>query len=212
MTDWLARWEAGQIGFHSPEVNSRLIRLLPHVSISAGRVLVPLCGKSVDMLYFAQEGYEVVGVELSTLAVELFFSEHGLNYTQYGNKYQCTEQPITLFACSIFELTSEDIGEIDLVYDRAALVALDVLERTKYAEHITHITNGADIVLLSLSYDQTLMNGPPFSVDTSEVERVYGERYLITELECYDDIESETKFREHGLVHIYKNSYLLTGK
>mgnify|MGYP000992455332 CR=1 FL=1 len=61
---WLERWRNGQIGFHNSEVNGMLLR--HHAQLgAAARVLVPLCGKSLDMGWLAAQGHEVVGIELS---------------------------------------------------------------------------------------------------------------------------------------------------
>src|SRR5699024_2930193 len=76
---WLQKWERNEIGFHEAEGNRLLPRGWPAAEVPAGAgVLVPLCGKSVDMLWLASRGYRVVGVELSEQAVRAFFAEHGL--------------------------------------------------------------------------------------------------------------------------------------
>ena len=73
---WHDRWQRNQIGFHQEQVNPCLERLWPQLELPRGaRVLVPLCGKSLDLSWLAASGFEVLGVELSQTAVEQFFSE-----------------------------------------------------------------------------------------------------------------------------------------
>jgi thiopurine S-methyltransferase len=72
---WIEKWQAGQIGFHQSEVHSFLVEFFPKMALG-GKVLVPLCGKSLDMVWLAQQGCQVVGVELSSLACEAFFAEN----------------------------------------------------------------------------------------------------------------------------------------
>ena len=57
---WEKRWETGQIGFHLAEVNPLLVRH-HHVLPPRARVFVPLCGKSLDLVWLAKEGHAVVG-------------------------------------------------------------------------------------------------------------------------------------------------------
>lgn len=72
---WRARWSRNEIGFHLPEVNPWLLRHWPRAS--RGRVLVPLCGKSLDMTWLAGQGLQILGVELMETAVQAFFAEQG---------------------------------------------------------------------------------------------------------------------------------------
>ena len=76
---WLQRWREGQIGFHRGEVMPLLEQYWPSLDAPAGsRVFVPLAGKSLDMHWLAAQGLQVLGCELSPLAVEAFFAEAGI--------------------------------------------------------------------------------------------------------------------------------------
>lgn len=76
---WLQRWREDRTGWHHSEPIPLLIRHWPALGVPAGsRVLVPLAGKSLDMLWLAEQGFAVLGVELSELAVPQFFSENHL--------------------------------------------------------------------------------------------------------------------------------------
>jgi len=71
---WQKRWERDQIGFHLAEVNPYLQQYWPALGLAAQtRVLVPLCGKSLDLIWLADQGFEVLGIELAEKAVEDFF-------------------------------------------------------------------------------------------------------------------------------------------
>ena len=68
---WLEKWQANDIAFHEPEGNEALPTLWPRLGVSpTSTVFVPLCGKSVDLLWLARQGHRVIGVELSPLAVD----------------------------------------------------------------------------------------------------------------------------------------------
>ncbi|MEP7220687.1 MAG: thiopurine S-methyltransferase, partial [Bacteroidota bacterium] len=62
---WQNRWRENRIGFHQGSVNSRLRRHFAEIAGDAKEcVFIPLCGKSLDILWIADQGHPVVGVEL----------------------------------------------------------------------------------------------------------------------------------------------------
>ena len=76
---WLQCWRDRQIDFHQQTVNQFLTRFWPRLDPDiSSRVFVPLCGKSLDMIWLAEQGHQVIGVELSPIAVGDFFRENGL--------------------------------------------------------------------------------------------------------------------------------------
>lgn len=194
---WQARWQEKRIGFNQSEVNPLLTKYFSHLNVpTGGRVFVPLCGKSIDMAWLAAQGYDVVGVELVETAVQEFFAEQNIIPTVHQHadnpaiKYyqgQLTGRTITLWVADIFALTAEDIGFVDAVYDKAALIALPTNMRVKYSEHVhklgVNVSNKiAPQLLLTLNYDQSKKNGPPFSISSEQIQQYYGEHYHISEL------------------------------
>jgi thiopurine S-methyltransferase len=179
---WRSRWHEGAIGFHEGVPNAHLVAhldALPH-----GRVLVPLCGKAEDLAYLAAHGREVVGVELVEDAVRAFFAEHGATPTvePRGALTAYTADAITILAGDVFAVTAADVGHIDAIYDRAALVALPPELRARYVAHLGAITAAATPVLLVvLAYDQSMLEGPPFSVSDDEVRARYDAVTLLAE-------------------------------
>lgn len=176
---WLERWQLQEIGFNQSSPNVLLQKLFPEFSLEPEqRVLVPLCGKSVDMLWLMQQGMNVVGVELSEEACKQFFKENALDFVIEKNETGFTvyrHPSITLFAGDFFSLAKAMLGKIDLVYDRAALIALPLELRKKYVGHIkTIIETSTQQLLITTFYDQNTMEGPPFSVSFEEVQSLYG--------------------------------------
>ncbi|MGM8899410.1 MULTISPECIES: thiopurine S-methyltransferase [unclassified Psychrobacter] len=190
---WQSRWQEGRIGFHQSEVNPLLIKYFNHLNLPAGsRVLVPLCGKSIDMVWLAEHGHDVVGVELVETAIQEFFAEQNIFPTVHQHadnpaiKYyqgQLAEQTITLWVADIFALAADDIGDIDAVYDRAALIALPADTRPKYSDQIQQLSHHASQLLLTLNYDQNEWAGPPFSISHDQIQQYYSDHYQIAELE-----------------------------
>ena len=176
MNDWLSRWKNGRTGWHQLSGNTALKKFWPRLA-SGSRVLVPLCGKSPDLLWLAQQGYIVTGVELSELAVRGFFDESGIRFEikKAGGLiwFHGLEHAITI-VCGDYFLFSDK--PFDALYDRASLVALPPEVRPAYIQHTKSLLKpDAAQLLLTLEYDQSKADGPPFSVGPEEV-RVYWPR------------------------------------
>jgi thiopurine S-methyltransferase len=81
-------WRDSDTDFHQQAVNQLLTRFWQRPQHGRGsRVFVPLCGKSLDMIWLAQRGYEVIGVELSPIAVRAFFLELGNRVLGFFTKH-----------------------------------------------------------------------------------------------------------------------------
>ena len=178
---WEERWRDGRIGFHEGAANKYLSHHAPRL---AGRVLVPLCGKSEDLAFLASRGHDVVGVELVEDAVRAFFTGHGVTptVTPRGGLVEYRAGSITVFAGDLFATTRELVGEIDAVYDRAALVALPPEMRTRYVAHLrTLVAAGTPGLVVTLEYDQARASGPPFSVPEAELRAHHGDAVVLLE-------------------------------
>ena len=201
---WHERWALGRTGFHAAAPNPRLLDyaelLLPEADGS--RILVPLCGKSLDLRWLAERGHEVVGVELSAAAIEQFFEEQDLQ------PQRDTLGPFTRFRCGNIQLLEGDIfdlhvgllGPFDGAYDRAALVALPPPMRQRYAHHLASVLQAqARVLLLLFEYPLEQMTPPPFSVSVDEVRRLYGDHFSIEHVEEHDALSNNPRLGERGL-------------
>lgn len=183
---WHTRWENAQIGFHEGEVNRMLAAHIGALSLGSGaRIFVPLCGKTRDIAWLMSKGFRVAGAELSEIAVQQLFDEIALSprITREGPLKHYAAQDIVIFVGNIFDLTPEDLGTVDAVFDRAALVALPDEMRGRYTQHLARITGQAPQLLVTFEYDQSVMSGPPFSLSESEVKDRYGALYDVTPLQ-----------------------------
>ena len=210
---WLERWQRNEIGFHQESIHRFLPRYWPRLDLTAGaRVFVPLCGKSRDMLWLRDAGFEVIGVELSGRAAEDFCAEHGLAMTRRRDgafdSFHC--RGITIYVGDFFELAPRHVDGVGAVFDRAALVALPPLMRARYAAHMAALqAAGTQTLLVSFEYDQTRMDGPPFSVTAAEVRELYAGTSRVELLQREEIIDSEPRFRSRGLVALAESAWLL---
>ncbi|WP_394004686.1 thiopurine S-methyltransferase [Luteimonas sp. WGS1318] len=195
---WHERWSSHRIGFHLDAPLPLLLTHWPTLDLTPdARVFVPLCGKSLDMVWLAAQGHRVLGVELSEHAVRQFFDERGLvpevHETAAGRHH--VAGPYELIAGDAFALDTALLADCVAVYDRAALVALPPELRAVYAATAwRQLPAGCRGLLVTLEYPQDQKNGPPFSVETDEVHRLLDGHWHVRLLERRDILAREPDF------------------
>jgi thiopurine S-methyltransferase len=209
---WHERWRTGQIGFHQPAVDRNLTRHWPNLRLAGGsRVLVPLCGKSLDMLWLRDQGHWVIGVELSATALEAFCMENGIPARRRVEKdfdvYEAAD--IELHRGDFFGLTTAMLGAVAAVYDRAALISWSPELRASYALHLAALMSpGTQMLLVTLEYREGQKSGPPFSVQGAEVRRLYSPQFTIEEIAREDVSAAETRMRStRGITELFEVCY-----
>lgn len=186
---WHRKWERNEIAFHEREANPFLAIYFRNLSLAEGsRVFLPLCGKTLDIHWLLSHGYRVAGAELSRIAGEQLFSDLGVEptITAVGQVSRYSSTNVDIFVGDIFNVSRGMLGQIDAIYDRAALVALPAPMRDRYAAHLIEITDRAPQLLITYDYDQRLADGPPFAVSHEEVSRHYRESYDLKRLASAD--------------------------
>ncbi len=180
---WLERWRTNDTEFDQQEPSAYLVEHFPKLGLASGaHVFVPLCGKSIDMVWLRNQGFRVSGVELSKSACEAFFEEHHIPYEviQQGDYDVFQSQGITLWCGDYFSLNGDQLGKIDGVYDRASLIALPPNMRASYASKMLELVPHSPLLLICVEYPEDQMSGPPFSVRTKEVDLLYSMKEATT--------------------------------
>ncbi len=221
---WLERWDKNETGFHQQRINPYLMYFYGEKGPAVEqreklKVFVPLCGKSKDMLWLSQNNYKVFGVECSETAVRDFFEENALNY-RHAEKdqhalYLSSDQAaaIEVFQGDFFALQKEDLDDVTDIFDRASLIALPLEMRELYVEKMAELQKtGMRSLLVTLSYDQSKMDGPPFSVSEENVYDLYSDNFFIEKLCFKEIINDEPKFKSRGLPSLIENVYKLVRK
>ena len=209
MEFWHHRWETEQIGWHRAEFNDMLLKHWPSLGLeSETAVLVPLCGKSLDMVWLAQQGHSIVGLELVDKAVQSFFEEGGMTPEKEvlgaHRRYVCP--PFTVIQGDVFAL-EENTVQADAWYDRAAMIALPDVMRGAYVEQLRRQTKaGAAGLLITYAYPQHEMEGPPFALHDEDVKRFFSDGFEVEHLEGME-LEDE---RGRGLSSITLSVFKIT--
>jgi thiopurine S-methyltransferase len=211
---WQNRWQDNSIPWHRADINHYLEKYFDRLALGDGdEVLVPLCGKSVDMRWLVRRGCRVTGVELSDIAVRDFFQEQGIIAVErQDDAFQVLEgEGIRLLCGDFFALQTSHAADVAAVYDRAALIALPREMRARYVDHLLSLlAPGVPILLLTFEYPSHEIDGPPFSVDEAEVRALYSSRRRVVRLESVDRLADEARLAERGLTQLEEHAFLLT--
>ena len=208
---WLQRWRVGQIGFHQQGVTPLLEKYWDALALpSDATVLVPLAGKSLDMDWLAARGHRVIGVELSELAVRQFFAERSLVPKIHGDRngiHNCIGK-LDLIQGDALALDDALLASCDAVFDRAALIALPVDMRRRYASSLyAQLPSGCRGLLVTLDYPQHEKSGPPFAVSDQEVRELFSRGWTIDLLERRDILAEQPVFVAEGVTALTTVAY-----
>ncbi len=213
MANWLEFWENNEINWHSDVVTQELEEYLGLLKLEpSDKVFFPLCGKSLDMIYMLNQGFSIIGVELSEIGIKQFFHENELDFTitQVDEFDLYSAKNIEIYCGDFFSLSPKHLCDVKAVFDRKSLIALDQNLRQKYVKHLNDIISlGVRVLLIILHYPQHQMSGPPFSVQKSEVESLFSMAFKYQELKSFQDIENRSKLMNAGVDYIENAAYCL---
>lgn len=208
---WLDRWERGRTGFHMDDVNPRLRTFWEMLHAPQGAtVFVPLCGKSLDMAWLAGRGHRVIGVELSATAARQFYAAQSWQPTvTWRGAFECFDAGgVRLLVGDYFELPREELANVGVVYDRAALIALPPAIRGRYVNRLADwLAPGTPLLLVTLEYPPAEMDGPPFAVGDDEVHRLYADWQEVELLLDRDILARDKVLGDKGLSALRERVY-----
>ena len=209
MEFWHNRWYEQQIDWHKTVFNELLVKHWPAIDVAKNcQVMVPLCGKSLDMLWLAKQGHTIVGLEMVEQAVEAFFSENKLDYSsmESNTHIRHTSEPFTILQGNLFDL-EDGMLQADAWYDRAAMIAIEISERSAYVTQIRNQTkHGATGLLITFAYPQEQMQGPPFTLHDEHVIELYSDGF---EVECLERLNLDDD-KERGLSNVTCSVFKIT--
>ncbi len=209
---WLERWQKSEIGFHSKDVQPALEKHWAELGVpKSARVLVPLCGKSLDMVWLAEQGYTIVGSELSALAVDAFFDERGLTPAiRTVDGFTVKSSGAYELWCGDFFALKRDYINAAAAYDRAALVAMPPEIQPKYAEKLAELMPfQSQILLIGLDYNTSEMQGPPFAIPRIAVQTLFEDDFNVTLLEARDGMTKSEHLAKKGVTRLEEAAYLM---
>lgn len=206
---WHDIWTQRKIGFHRSDIHPMLQRHWPALERDGMDVLVPLCGKALDMRWLAEEGHRVTGVELDQRAVDEFFAAW-----EREPRVHERADGLRVYRAGHVELAVGDFFELQpqvcwhAFYDRAALIALPESMRPRYLQRLAAlVAPGAQGILITFEYPDNEMEGPPFAVRRPELDAQ--NLFQVEQLERREVIEHYTGLQQAGVTSLVETAYKL---
>ena len=208
---WLDKWKRNEIGFHQEATNEALQAFWPSVRAPAGgAVLVPLCGKSLDMCWLAEQGHAVVGIEVSRLACEAFFAGLELEprTVKAGALLSMAAGPYRLLRGDFFAAKAANVGAVDAFYDRAALVAMPPETQPGYVRQLIGLLPpGTPGMMNCVEYPKDAIEGPPFSIDEARLRRLLAPHCSVERFASREVETQGTGLKGQGLAGLTETIY-----
>ncbi len=210
---WQSRWRKNNTGWHMDQVYPPLPDIWTRASFKSNAcVLVPLCGKSLDLHWLAERAKHVIGVEVSQQALQEVIQKHAEQFTRdssHGFTIYHSER-MELWEGDFLKLPTSEIPAPDIIYDKAAMVALPPTSRPDYAQKLLDCCGeDTQILLQTFKYNQDEMTGPPFSVDAKEISRHFGKRFSLRLMHEQSKFDELSKFQQRGLSSYLKEKVFL---
>ena len=231
------------IAFHIQTVNGSLLKhggatILPsfdgdETCSNPVRVFVPLCGKTVDMAYFADHKSvsDVVGVEGIRQALEEYAEEHpdlqiGPAEPLLDSFERFVGKKTLLLKGDFFGLDADSTGgQFDSIWDRGSLVAIDPSLRESYLNVIKKLLKpGGSILLVTLERrtgsEEGLSLGPPFSLSEQAVRGLYESQDWVDSVSLLEEIDSfaqntaadNERFQRSGVTSMFELVFHIKAK
>ena len=194
MAPWHTRWAAGRTTFHMEDPHPVLLRR--HVAMGwapGARLLLPLCGKSRDLRYLAEAGYDVTGVDGVESARESFAAEQAGRVA--GSSVVFVDTTVRFVVDDFLAVTAEQLGgHVAGAFDRGGLVAVAPEDRAAYAAVLSAVVSpGGGVLLVAVEHPPFSGGklGPPFSLPESEVHALFDASFQVELLEREDRMPIE---------------------
>lgn len=203
---WQSRWRNEKTRWHMQEVFPLLKTFWNKLPLEkGGTVLVPLCGKSLDLEWLVNQGHYVIGVDVSQKAIKALVQSHEERFEKSakGNLQCYKSESMELWCGDFFKLQQSWLPAIDVIYDKAALIALPPEMRKAYVDSLKNLLQPHTQVFINcFEYEQDEMPGPPFAVFREEMESHFGDQFYINSLYAHSLFDELTNFHRRGL-HSY---------
>jgi len=192
LDQWSNMWQNDRTFWHLDKPHNYVVKHSSPLP-KGSNVFIPLCGKTVDIKWFYENGFVVHGLEFEKKAIIEFFKQFNFPYTEIKlsddiTVFKTPDSKIQLFQGDFFKFNETYIdNKYDLIWDRASFVAVNFDDREKYVKILNDLLNKNGKILLStINYQQGSMMGPPHCISPEDVRKYFGAVFEVKFLESTD--------------------------
>ena len=169
--DWQKHYDENDLAWDLGEVANPFVRLWEDKVLTPGSLIVPGCGQGHEVIYFAERGFQVTGVDFSSGAVELLsesLSRKNLNAKVLHRNF--------------FELDETYSKAYDALLEQTFFCAIHKDQRSAYVETVSRILKPGGL-LFGLFYETGEEGGPPFNTTEADIQNHFAAAFDIERLE-----------------------------
>lgn len=183
--DWDASYRDGDLPWDTGTPDPLLVEFVRQRGSGVGRALEVGCGTGTNCVWLAEQGFEVLGVDIAPRAIEQARSKAG-------------DATRVRFACLDFLSDEVSGGPFDVVFDRGCFhVFDDAAERACFAERVARALapGGVWVSLIGSTEGPPRDHGPPRRSARDVIEAVEPvlELVVLRDTELHTDLESAPK-------------------
>jgi len=189
LSTWESSWSKGETPWQLADTNEKLLNNMDELigctrngETTVKTILVPLCGKTKDMLYLYNKGHSVAGCEWVETAATQFFTDNNITFNKSplenveGFLYQSEDGRLRIYQCDFLLLTTDVVDwKFDSVWDIQSLVSINPRDRKQYVRAVRSLLKyDFRYLLVTVEYEPFAHLGRPHSISYNAVKELFG--------------------------------------
>ncbi|MBT6718012.1 MAG: methyltransferase domain-containing protein [Nitrospina sp.] len=184
MEDWQRHYDEGDLGWDLGQVAPPFVTLFESNLIVPGKTLVPGCGRGHEVVYLAENGFDVTAVDYSVGAVN--------HLKAVVEKRQLNTRILHM---NFFELDPAYNEIYDLLIEQTFFCAISPEQRPMYVATVARALKKGGM-LAGLFYHTGQEGGPPFNTTQDDIVKSFSDSFEIRELAQAKNSAEQRKDKE----------------
>lgn len=169
--DWQGHYESDDLGWDLGHVAPPFIKLWEEGKLPVGKALVPGCGRGHEVVFLAENGFEVTAIDFSSGAVTSL--ERSLEERNLDGR---------VLHQDFFDLDNSHDGVYDLVLEQTFFCAIPPRQRPDYVLNVARVLKPGAL-LVGLFYHTDQEGGPPYNTTREDIETHFSNHFIIHQLD-----------------------------
>ena len=182
--DWQKHYDDDDLAWDLGEVANPFVRLWEENMLQPGSLIIPGCGQGHEVIYFAERGFQVTGVDYTSGAVGLL--QKNLKSKNLNGK---------ILHQNFFKLDRTHDQAYDNMLEQTFFCAIHKDQRSAYVETVSRILKPGGM-LFGLFYETGEGGGPPFNTTKTDIQNHFASAFDIERLEKCSFSSEKRKAKE----------------
>jgi cyclopropane fatty-acyl-phospholipid synthase-like methyltransferase len=164
VNDWEQRYQDGQTGWDRGETSANLLHWIELDLLKPCRILIPGCGNGHEVLTLAEQGFDVVAIDIAPTPL-----------ANLSEMLQLNNLSAELIQADFFSWQPDK--QFDAIYEQTSLCALNPEQWDNYEKRLYDwLRSDGKLFAQFMQSDQ--QGGPPFHCEISDMQALFnGQRW-----------------------------------